>query len=193
MSNFTTQSGFHFVAKTKKGFPMLRNRILAGLAILGLMAIGTATAAMAKAPKVYPGPYLADVVNVYDGDTINLKIHIAPDIIVEFGLRVGGVDTPELTKSGCKTEEKKAFELQLGAKAKAFVVARYKQGQRARIRDVETDKYGSRYAAILERETDNGWLRLDTELLEAGLGDPYGRTRTDKRPLRKLKTWCGGQ
>lgn len=159
----------------------------------GLASMFFGSAARAEGPpRTYPGPYWADVVNVYDGDTMNVIVHVAPGQMVTAGLRVEGVDTPELSRSGCKSETKKNHELKLGAQAKIFVQQRYKPGQRIRLLDLQQDKFGGRLVAIVERKTVTGWQRLDDELLRRGLADPYG-SRKPIDPLTKTKSWCAGQ
>ncbi|SNY91379.1 hypothetical protein SAMN04515647_1601 [Cohaesibacter sp. ES.047] len=150
-----------------------------------------------EAPKIYPGPYIAYVteVGVYDGDTINAEIHTAPGQILMTGLRVAGVDTPEIRRSGCRTDAMKADELALGQIAKAFVEKRYPVGMQFRVRDLQFDKYGGRHVGIVERETATGWQRLDDELLRVRprIADPYGINKPGKDSLRKSKSWCEGQ
>ncbi len=148
-----------------------------------------------EAPKIYSGPYVAYVTEagVYDGDTINAEIHIAPGQILLTGLRVAGVDTPEIRRSGCRTQAMKSLELVLGAQAKAFVENRYPVGKRFRVRNLQYDKYGGRHVAIVERKIVTGWQRLDDELLRVRprIADPYGINKPVK-PLQKLKSWCEG-
>lgn len=166
------------------------NDLLVTIALsLFLLLVVTSISKAGSAPKLYPGPYFADVVSVYDGDTINVKIHTAPGQILETGLRVEGVDTPELSRSGCDTEALKANEKRLGEIAKKFVEERYKPDQRIQIYDLQFDKYGGRHVAVVARQTITGWQRLDDELIRAGQADPYG-SRKAVDPLKKIKSWC---
>lgn len=164
-----------------------------------LFELATCKAKAGEAPKVYPGPYVAyvDDDGVYDGDTINVEIHTAPGQILMTGLRVAGVDTPELTRSGCITPRKVALELKLGAKAKAFVKERYPDGLQIQIRNLKIDKFGGRHVAIVERKTITGWVKLDDELLRTRprIADPYGYRKSGpkKDRLKKTKSWCEGQ
>jgi endonuclease YncB( thermonuclease family) len=170
---------------------MFAAAFLIWLAYVGFQAV-SGSAKAAEAPNIYPGPYLADVVSVYDGDTINVKIHVLPGQVIHAGLRVEGMDAPELRRSGCKTPENQQRELALGAEARDFVKARYEPGQRIRLRNLQQDKYGGRYVAIVERETVTGWQRLDDEMVRRGLADPYG-ARKAQDPLTKTKSWCRGE
>nr|WP_319388178.1 thermonuclease family protein [uncultured Cohaesibacter sp.] len=155
---------------------------------IALNGVATCKANAGEAPKVYSGPYVAYVTDdgVYDGDTINVEIHTAPGQILMTGLRVAGVDTPEIGHVSCEGEKA------LGLKAKAFVEQRYPVGLKFRVRDLQYDKYGGRHVAIVERETATGWQRLDDELLRARprIADPYGINKPDD-PLTKSKSWCG--
>ncbi len=43
-----------------------------------------------------PGPIAADVVSVYDGDTLTVDAHPWPQITVRTSVRVSSIDTPEI-------------------------------------------------------------------------------------------------
>ncbi|WP_321447405.1 hypothetical protein [uncultured Cohaesibacter sp.] len=163
-------------------------RVLALLMVNLFAMVGFASAG--EAPKIYSGPYVAYVTDdgVYDGDTINVEIHTAPGQILMTGLRVAGVDTPEIGRVSCEGEKA------LGLQAKAFVEKRYPIGLKFRVRDLQYDKYGGRHVAIVERQAATGWQRLDDELLRVRprIADPYGINKPDD-PLKKTKSWCQGK
>lgn len=62
-----------------------------------------------------------EVVRVYDGDTFFITLDYLPDIFgKELGVRITGIDTPEL-KSTCPTKEAKLIEKEQALQAKAFL------------------------------------------------------------------------
>lgn len=67
------------------------------------------------------GPYQnVEVLSVKDGDTVEVRVEVYPDVFVEADVRVIGIDTPE-TRRGTKSGEKiPECEIELGKKSKAF-------------------------------------------------------------------------
>lgn len=83
--------------------------------------------------------YMAELENVVDGDTIDIKIDLGFDIILTRRLRIYNVDTPEL-KSSNETEREMA-------KYVKDVVLRILTGKQLYIKTIKVaDKYG-RYVA----------------------------------------------
>ncbi len=125
-----------------------------------------------------PGPYHAEVLNVYDGDTFTVRVHpgrdfyvnIWPGLTINLGLdnisiktsvRLRGVDTPEL-RGKCE-EEKVAARL-----ARAFTIKALEGG--ATLTAVKKGKYAGRVIATV---TLAGGEDLAEELIAAGLGRAY--------------------
>ncbi len=125
-----------------------------------------------------PGPYEAEVISVYDGDTFTVRVHpgrdfyvdIWPGLTVNLGLdnisiktsvRLRGVDTPEL-RGKCE-EEKEQARL-----ARAFTIQALESG--ATLTEVKKGKYAGRVIATV---TLAGGKDLAEELIAAGLGRAY--------------------
>ncbi len=64
---------------------------------------------VALAGEINPGPIAADVVRVYDGDTLTVDAHPWPHITVRTSVRVDGIDAPEI-RGKCDSEKALARE-----------------------------------------------------------------------------------
>ncbi len=74
-----------------------------------LALVLTVAPAVALAGEIIPGPVTADVVSVYDGDTLTMDAHPWPQITVRTSVRVSGIDTPEI-RGKCDSEKALARE-----------------------------------------------------------------------------------
>ncbi len=72
---------------------MSRPTIPACIGFVAVLLFGLAD--MAYGGESY-GPYRADVVSVYDGDTFTADIHVFPGLTYRRAVRVAGIDTPEI-------------------------------------------------------------------------------------------------
>jgi len=75
-------------------------------ALFTLLAFFTFTNTSYSA-EVLEGPIKGNVINVYDGDTLRVKMHVWLDHEVEAKVRINGIDTPEI-KGKCPFEREKA-------------------------------------------------------------------------------------
>ena len=108
-----------------------------------------------------PGPIPAEVVSVYDGDTITVKAAIWPGIFAVRDIRVLGVDTPEI-QGKCEDEHQKAI--------RARDLARELVGNKVHLKDVEEGTWPRRdRARVILRDGSD----LAVRLIQAGLGRPY--------------------
>lgn len=130
-------------------------------------------AAQAGMERSLPGPVSATVVEVVDGDTLNVRAHIWIGQEVETAIRLTGVDTPEL-HGRCDSEKERARE------ARAFTERLTSSGTVV-LTDIRTDKYGGRVDAVVH--TSDG-TDVASALIKAGLGRPYGGERR--------VGWCEG-
>ena len=159
--------------------------LIFGAVCLAVASILTSIAVFGK--ELLPGPYQAEVISVYDGDTFTvqlqpgygLNVNIWPglqyrlrleDIQVTTAIRVRGIDTPE-RRGSCKEEKVKANV------ARAFVKRLVKDG--VTLSNVELGKYAGRVIADV---TLPGGRSLTEELMNAGLGRPYDGG--------KRESWC---
>ena len=129
--------------------------------IMALTAFGLVPSAYLAASEILPGPIPAQVVSVYDGDTITVRAHIWLGQEVETQVRLDGINTPEL-RGKCEGEKK------LAQKARDFLIEL--AGGTVTLRDIHYGKYAGRVVArvFTERGED-----LVAALLNAGHGRPY--------------------
>ncbi len=85
------------------------------------------------------GPYLADVVSVYDGDTLTADVQVWPGQVNRVHVRIDGIDTPEI-RGKCAAEKD-------GAKRARAAMIGILEGGRVSIVHVRTGKYASRMVA----------------------------------------------
>lgn len=113
-------------------------------------------------PKSFGHVRVDSIVGVYDGDTIRVRIEDWPPIIGEsIGVRVSGVDTPEI-RGKC------AAEKSLARQARAFTRSAVTTAQQVELRNLRRDKY---FRLLADVCVDGKAL---AELLMAkGLGHPY--------------------
>lgn len=137
----------------------LRSR-LAGLLLATALPAGSGPAA--AAPPQLPGPIPAEVLEVVDGDTITVRAIIWLGQAVETHVRLEGIDAPEL-RAHCAQEKEKA-------EAARALARRLLADGRARLLDVQADKYGGRVRARVMTSTG---ADLSQSLLDAGLARPY--------------------
>lgn len=121
---------------------------------------------------IYPD-IVAQVNRVYDGDTIFVNVPNIPEAFgKELGIRIHGIDTPEM-KGSCDKEKAKALE------AKLFIESLVKSDQFIILRNITRDKY-FRLGADIHLSDGRSVSEL---LLKAGLAYPYD----GKVPKR---SWC---
>ena len=121
-----------------------------------------ATTALADPPRIVPGPVLARVVSVYDGDTFRVDAYPLPRHIVQFAVRLRGADTPEL-RGECEAEKARAEA------AREFTAARL--GATVRLYNLEDDKYAGRFVADVTTESGEDLAQL---LIASGHARAYG-------------------
>lgn len=112
----------------------------------------------------------ADVLSVYDGDTITVEARPWPGMVIETKVRVNGIDTPEI-RGKCDSEKELA--------KKARDAAAQFVGQSVQLHNVELGKYAGRVVASVYV----GDKSLADFLIESGLARPYdGKS--------KRQGWC---
>ncbi len=80
--------------------------------IAALLALPSA----AFAADTIPGPIIASVVSVYDGDTLTVQAYPWPGMTIRTAVRINGLDTPEI-RGLCDAET------ELATRARDFVAA----------------------------------------------------------------------
>ena len=135
------------------------------------LLITTSLTVQAK-PKNYGSAVVSEVRSIYDGDTFRATIEGWPPIIGEaVGIRVNGVDTPEM-RTKCDQEKL------LARKAKKHAVAVLREGKLITLENMHRGKY---FRIVADVYVDG--KSLAESLIDANLGVPYyGKTKT--------KDWC---
>lgn len=146
-----------------------------GAAITALVALPVTEPQ--KPPRIYPGPYHADVMKITDSDTIKLRVHMWPDQSVVVGFRINGVDTPEKFRPECLQERVAAIN------ATHFVESLISVGSRVEVSDIKTGKYARRVVGTLTFDTFGRKDTIANALITNQHAVPYdGGTKT--------KDWC---
>lgn len=117
----------------------------------------------------------AEVQRVIDGDTVQVHAYPWPGMTMDVGVRLDGVDTPELR--GRCPEETAAAERAKDA-TRSFLEA---SGNKIRLVNVDHDKYGRRVVADIVTEEGSS---LGAWLIEKGFGRAYTGG--------KRAGWCEG-
>ncbi len=134
----------------------------AGLVMLLAVMASAQSPALALDDReiTYPGPYLAEVERVLDGDTVAVRAHIWPDQVVSIAVRIRGVDTPEL-RGQCDAE---IIAARRAADFVANLVA--EEDGVLFLRDVSLGKFGGRVIGRLETRlaADVGHMLLNNNL-----------------------------
>jgi len=151
--------------------------VTSGAAAIIATLVALAPIETQKPPKVYPGPYPADVLKITDSDTYKVRAHIWPGHSVIVGFRINGVDTPEKFRPKCDLEKFKAID------ATRFVESRIAVGSRIQLTNVFIGKFGGRAVGDASYQTSLGWRNIGSELIS----EKYAVTYHGKK---KTKDWC---
>lgn len=111
--------------------------------------------------------YEATLLNVVDGDTVDLKISLGLDAYINQRVRLADIDTPELNSPDPDVRARAAL-------AKQFVIDNLPTTEKAlliRTFKDRKDKYG-RYLAIIFGPEQHD-VSLNVMLMAAGLAVPY--------------------
>lgn len=126
----------------------------------------------ASAKEIY-GSYKADVLRVIDGDTIEIDVHIWPQLIQRTKLRLSEVNTPEKRGRNISECEKRA-----GQQATNFTQQWLKGAGTVTVSEIQLGKYAGRVLGKLSKNGED----LGRALIKAGHAKPY---KGGKR-----KPWC---
>ncbi|CAA7612543.1 putative Staphylococcal nuclease-like protein [Magnetospirillum sp. LM-5] len=120
-----------------------------------LAVLLVATCPRAAASEALPGPYLAQLVRVIDGDTIEVRVHVWLGLDQTVRVRLVGVDAPEM-HGACPA----------AAIAARDFLARLLDGGPLVLTRITHDKYGGRVDAAIGLPTGEDAAQA---LLAAGL------------------------
>lgn len=132
-----------------------------------------------QAADVLPGPYVAEVERVIDGDTfvakVTVPVWLKTMMVYEITVRPRGYDTPEVYKPQCSAERERGIHA-VGVLIKALV-----DGP-ALLRNIQADtSYGDRVLADVE--VQGGLETLPQVMIQSGYARAY-----DGRGARQ--GWC---
>ena len=109
-------------------------------------------------------PLELEVLEVHDGDTITLHMDALPNPLSKVAVRIYGIDTPELSyRAKCDKERR------LAERARDYVKARIKPGEKLTLLNYEWDKYGGRILATVYSDGIN----VGERLIAKGYAVPY--------------------
>ena len=119
-------------------------------------------AAPVAAKETLPGPRIATVLRVIDGDSMWVETRLWLNQRMTINVRLAGIDTPEL-RSECETKQEKAHEKALAQQAKDALAALLANGE-VQLFDIQHDKYAERVVAkvLLFDGTDVAQHMLNT-------------------------------
>jgi endonuclease YncB( thermonuclease family) len=140
----------------------LRAIRIAVLILAGLAMTGAAAAHSEHASDALPGPYLAAVDRVVDGDTLSVRVAVWLDLEVIVLVRIRGVDAPEL-RGRCESETRRA-------KAATAALARLVGSGGVVLTEIEGDKYLGRVLADVVTASGQD---VGDALLASGHARPY--------------------
>jgi len=131
------------------------------LALLFLVAGGLSDL-QARKRETIAGPVLARVVNIYDGDTIEVMAMVWPGSQINVRVRIRGIDAPEM-RGRCAMERKAAID----ARDRLRNII---GGRPVRLTNIRGGKYFGRVLADVEAQSGED---MEEVLLGSGLVRPY--------------------
>jgi len=142
------------------------------LLLLLLLIVSGSTYAVSIKDRNHGSLTVSEVTSIYDGDTFRANISGVHSLIGErIGIRVAGVDTPEM-RGKCQKEK------DLARKAKQVTVEALRSAKVIELRNTKRGKY---FRIVADVYVDN--KSLTDILISSGLGVAYdGGT--------KAKDWC---
>lgn len=141
-----------------------------GTLCLAIWVCLSATSTHAAPPKLIPGPVIAEIIKVYDGDTYTVDAYPMPRHTLRLHVRLRGIDTPEI-RGRCQAEKDKAQA------ARHFAIETL--GTIVRLMNIEDGKYAGRFIADVVTEAGKDMAK---QLIMHGHGRPYAGG--------KRQGWC---
>ena len=122
---------------------------------------------------------IKEVVNIVDGDTVDIIIDLGFSLTKKERVRLAGIDTPE-----CRTRDLE--EKQMGLEAKAFITRRLADGEPSglRVKTEKDGKYGRMRGTLFV-----GSQNINQEMIERGYAWKYdgGKKKKDLQELRSRR------
>ncbi len=121
--------------------------------------------------EVIAGPVQGQVLDILDGDTVTVRLHVWIGQNIETSVRIAGIDTPEM-KGKCKAERAKAIEAR-------DEIANLLADNKIQLSNVRLEKYAGRVLA--EAYATDG-TNIKDHMIRKGLARSYGG--------EKRMSWC---
>lgn len=140
-------------------------------ALCGLYPPTASAAASAHSPRrdVIQGPVTAQVLDILDGDTVTVRVHVWIGQTIETHVRIDGIDTPEI-KGKCEREREMAQD------AKNEIAKLLSSTGTIQLYDIKLEKYAGR---VLAKAANDKGVNIAQHMIEKGLARPYaGAKRT---------------
>ena len=129
------------------------------------------TGSLAKKREVIAGPISARVLNVYDGDTIEVLANVWPGHQISVWVRIRGIDAPEI-RSKCAIER-------FAAQSARDRLRKFVAGQPVLLTNIKGGKY---FGRVLANVMTHAGQNIEAALLASGLVRRYrGKRRS---------AWC---
>jgi len=143
------------------------NRIYA----ITLLLLTFSSAEASPRQEVIEGPITGQIINIPDGDTVNVKAHVWIGEEIETSLRIDGIDAPEM-KGKCAKER----TLAEAARQELSILL---DDNLIRIYNIRLEKYAGRVLAQVET---SGGIDIGRHMIEKGFARPYHG--------EKRQSWC---
>jgi len=127
-----------------------------------VFSIFASTGSLAKKRETIAGPVFAKVINVYDGDTIEVMAKVWPGHQINVRVRIRGIDAPEM-RSKCSDERFAALNAR--DRLRKFIA-----GQPVLLTNIKGGKYFGRVLANVKTHAGHN---VRSVLLASGLVRPY--------------------
>lgn len=138
---------------------------------ISLLLLAFSPAEASPRQEILNGPLPGEVLNVLDGDTVNVKVRVWIGTEIETSLRIEGIDAPEM-KGKCEKERTLA-------EAARQEVIHLLNNSPVQIYNIRLEKYAGRVLAQVQ--TANG-VDIAKHMLEKGLARSYHG--------EKRRAWC---
>lgn len=139
--------------------------------LLSILLLAGMPAQAGLRQEVIPGPISGKVLDVIDGDTLSVRLHVWIGQRIETSVRIAGIDTPEINGKCAKERHM--------AKASHMELKRLLADGDIILSRIRLEKYAGRVLA--HASTKNG-VSIARHLIEKGLARPYKG--------RKRGSWC---
>lgn len=156
----------------RAAFTMPKRRIFIIVLAVFIVLAASFTANASPRQETIHGPVTGKVLDVLDGDTLSVRLHVWIGQQLETSVRIAGIDTPEI-KGKCEKERGMAQA------ARRELESLVSSGDIV-LTDIRLEKYAGR---VLAKAHTSGGISIADHLIAKGLARPYEG--------KKRLGWCG--